>query len=55
MITLWVVRKEFGELPLDYDQRTELSRDQMINLRISHKKVYTKDFYSSEYAIRISA
>jgi hypothetical protein len=46
-----VVRKKSGELPLQFDLRTELSRDQMVNLRIiSQESLYKGFSIRPEYA-----
>ena len=45
-----VFRKKSGEQPLEFDQRTKLSRDQMINLRIISQSLYKGVSTRPEYA-----
>ncbi|MGD0665101.1 MAG: hypothetical protein ABSA17_05160 [Rhabdochlamydiaceae bacterium] len=45
-----VFRKKSGELPLDYDQKTELSRDQMSNLGIISQSLYKGFSIRPEYS-----
>jgi hypothetical protein len=45
-----VIRKKSGELPLQFDLRTQLSRDQVVNLRIISQSLYKGVSIRPEYA-----